>query len=210
VVHNHYQIPGGEDTVVDNEIKMLKNHGHEVIFYSRSNNELKTMSKWRKLGLPFTTIFSFKTYREIKQIIKRENIDIVHVHNTLNMISPSVYYAAFSCNVPVFQTVHNFRLLCPAATFYRDGKICEDCMTKGLKCAVSNKCYRGSKLETLACVLNLKIHRAFGTYKKVNYICLTEFNKQKLLEINSGKREIINPNKIHVKPNFIWNSEAEV
>lgn len=202
IVHNYYQIPGGEDTVVVNEKKLLEEHGYEVLLYSRNNNELKRMSKLQKLCLPFTTVFSIRTYREVKGIIKQNKIDVVHVHNTLNLISPSVYYAAFSTKIPVIQTIHNFRLLCPGAMFYREGRVCEDCLDKGLKCAVSNKCYRGSKVQTLACVLTLKIHRLLGTYKKLNYICLTEFNKEKLLQLNKGKKQIIDPSKVFVKPNF--------
>lgn len=198
IVHNYYQIPGGEDTVVANEKKMLEKHGHKVILYSRNNAELKQMSKIRILFLPFTTVFNLRTYKEIKKQIRRENIDVVHVHNTLNLISPAVYYAARSMKVPVVQTVHNFRLLCPGATFYRDGQICEDCVSKGLKCAVKHKCYRGSRLQTLICVISTKIHRLTGIYGKINYICLTDFNKKKLLELKQIKKE-----RVFVKPNFV-------
>ncbi len=202
IVHNYYQIPGGEDTVVANEKKLLEDNGHEVFLYSRHNNELKKFSLFQKLLLPFTTVFSLKTYQDIKHQIKDKKIDIVHVHNTLSLISPSVYYAAFSCKVPVVQTIHNFRLLCPGATFYRDGHICEDCVSQGLKCALKHKCYRGSFSQTLACVITLKIHRLLGTYKKLNYICLTEFNRQKLLQLNSKDRKIIDDGRVFVKPNF--------
>ncbi|MCD8197553.1 MAG: glycosyltransferase [Lachnospiraceae bacterium] len=205
IVHNYYQIPGGEDTVVANEKKLLEDHGHTVVFYSRNNSELKVMSLVQKLSLPFATIFNFRTYREVKKIIREQHIDIVHVHNTLSLISPSVYYAAFSCKVPVVQTIHNFRLLCPGALFYREGHICEDCVKNGLLCAVKHGCYRGSKLQTLICVTNTKIHRMLGTYRKLNYICLTEFNKEKLLQLNRpGKKQIINPAQIYIKPNFTF------
>lgn len=203
IVHNYYQVPGGEDTVVANEKKMLEDNGHEVILYSRNNSELKELSKFQKLCLPFITVFSFKTYREVKKIIKDKKIDIVHVHNTLNLISPSVYYAAFGHKVPVIQTIHNFRLLCPGATFYRDGVICEDCVSRDLKCAVKHKCYRGSRIQTLACVVTLIVHRLAGTYKKLNYICLTDFNKHKLLQLNSRGKSRICENKVFVKPNFV-------
>ena len=96
IVHNYYQIPGGEDTVVANEKKLLEDHGHEVILYTRHNSELKTLSKIQKLLLPISTIFNFQTYKDVKKIIREEKIEIVHVHNTLNLISPSVYYAAFA------------------------------------------------------------------------------------------------------------------
>lgn len=198
IVHNFYQIPGGEDTVVANEKKMLEDYGHEVRLYTRHNSELKTMGKLGKICLPFTTIFNPCTYREIRRIIEEQKIDIVHVHNTLNLISPSVYYAALSKKVPVVQTIHNFRLLCPGATFYRDGHICEDCVDNGLGCAVKHGCYRGSKLQTLACVVSTKIHRMIGIYGKINYICLTEFNKEKLLQLKQIKKE-----KVFVKPNFV-------
>ena len=145
IVHNYYQVPGGEDTVVANEKKMLEKHGHKVVLYSRNNVELKQMSKSQKIWLAITTVFNPRTYREIKKLIRQENIEIVHVHNTLNLISPAVYYAARSMKVPVIQTIHNFRLLCPGATFYRDGHICEDCVEHGLKCAVKHSCYRKSK-----------------------------------------------------------------
>lgn len=198
IVHNYYQIPGGEDTVVANEKKMLEEHGHKVVLYSRNNSELKEMSKLKKLTFPVTTIFNPRTYKEIKKLIKKENIEIVHVHNTLNLISPAVYYAARSMKVPVVQTIHNFRLLCPGATFYRDGHICEDCVKHGLKCAVKHSCYRGSRIQTLACVISTWFHRMTGIYGKINYICLTEFNKNKLLELKQ-----IKPERVFVKPNFV-------
>lgn len=198
IVHNYYQIPGGEDIVVANEKKMLEEHGHKVVLYCRNNTELKQMSKLQKLLLPVTTIFNPKTYKKIKKLIKDEKIEVVHVHNTLNLISPSVYYAARTMKVPVVQTVHNFRLLCPNATFYRDGHICEDCVQHGLKCAIKHNCYRGSRIQTLACVLSISLHRMMGIYGKLNYICLTAFNKEKLLSIKQ-----IHDERVFVKPNFV-------
>lgn len=200
IVHNYYQISGGEDVVVANEKKMLEKYGHTTFLYSRKNSELKKLSKFQKSRFFFTVIFNIKTYKEIKEIIHNQHIDIVHVHNTLFLISPAVYYAAKNCNVPVIQTIHNFRMLCPAATFYR-GHICEDCITKGFFCAVKHGCYRNSKLQTLACVISIKFHRMTGIYKKIFYICLTDFNKQKLLNLKQIKR-----NQIFVKPNFCENN----
>ena len=196
-VHNYYKIPGGEATVVANEIKLLRDHGHKVILYSRNNQELDGMNPARKLLLPFSTIFNIRTYREIKKIIKEQQVDIVHVHNTLNLVSPAVYYAARSAQKPVVQTIHNFRLLCPAATFYRDGHVCEDCVNHGLTCALKHRCYRNSFVQTLACVLSTGIHRILGIYGKINYICLTDFNKEKLLQLKQIKQT-----QVYVKPNF--------
>lgn len=202
LVHNYYQIPGGEDAVVANEKKLLEEHGHRVIMYTRSNNEIKEYSRSQKIAMPLTTIFNFGVYKEIKRIISENEIDIVHVHNTLNVISPAVYYASLRCKVPVVQTVHNFRLVCPGATFYRDGHICEDCLKSGLGCAVKHNCYRNSKIQTLACVLTTAVHRVLGIYKKINYICLTEFTKEKI-------SSVADPQKVYVKPNFVYDQKGE-
>jgi glycosyltransferase involved in cell wall biosynthesis len=189
IVHNYYQISGGEDTVVAGEKHMLEEHGHEVILYSRSNAELKSMSMCQKLLLPFITVFNFRTYRSVKKLIKDRHIEIVHVHNTLSLISPAVYYAARACNVPIVQTIHNFRLLCPGAAFYRNGHICEDCVNHGLWCAVKHRCYRNSSLQTMLCTISTKVHRITGIYKHINYICLTNFNKDKLLKLKQISKD---------------------
>lgn len=198
MIHNYYQIGGGEHTVFENEVEMLRKNGHEVVIYTRNNDELKT-SKIKYLLSPFTTIWSFKTYFQVKKIIKVNNIDIVHCHNTFPLISPSVYYAARSLKVPVIQTIHNFRFLCPSGIFYRDGHICEDCRTNNsFRCALKNRCYRNSKIQTMIAVAMLKFHRIIGTYKKISYIFLTEFNKTKF-----DKLIDINGENVYIKPNFV-------
>lgn len=203
-IHNFYQIPGGEDVVVRNEKQLLEEHGHQVFSYYRSNKELNEGGKVRKLLIPFTAVFSIQTYREVRKIIREEHIDIVHVHNTLMMVSPSVFYAAFSSGVPVVQTLHNFRMLCPAGSFFRDNVICEECVEHGMGCAVKHKCYRNSKLQTMVSTAILKIHRFLGTYYRVNFICLTEFNRNKLLSSLNPEKKIVDPRRVYIKPNFTF------
>lgn len=200
-VHNYYQISGGEDTVVANEKKMMESCGHTVISYVRRNEEIRSSGILRRVWLGMNSFFSLKTYREVKDIIKKEEIDIVHVHNTVPLISPSVFYAALRSHVPVVQTIHNFRPLCPNGILYRDGAVCEECLDKGLLCAVRHRCYRGSVLQTALLAGNIWFYRKIGLYKKINLIALTEFNKEKLLSINK-KRTYIDPDRVFVKPNF--------
>lgn len=144
LVHDYYQVPGGEDVVVANEKHLLETHGHAAALYARRNEEISRMGALEKIRSALGMFFSIRTYREVRRSIRENRISLVHVHNTLPLIGPAVYYAAFREGVPVVQTVHNFRLLCPNALFYRDGHICEDCTKKGLHCAVKHRCYRGT------------------------------------------------------------------
>lgn len=202
IVHNAYKIPGGEDSVVANELQLLRDAGHEVTLYQKNNAEMDSYSLFQKLLLPFRSIYSRKTYREVRALIREHRIDLVHVHNTLLVISPSVYDAARSLGIPVVQTIHNYRLLCPNALFLRDGQICQDCLSHGLRQSVKHACYRGSRSQTLIVSLMLAYHRRRGTYRRLSYICLTDFNKSMLLRLSLHGKPLLSPAQIFVKPNF--------
>ena len=211
IVHNYYQYPGGEGTVVENEKQMLEKNGHFVCLYSKNNSEIKNYNLFKKILLPINYLFNIKTYFDIKRIIKKYDIDIVHIHNTINIISKSVYFVAKKNNIPIVQTIHNFRFLCPNGLLYRDGKICEECLKDGLHCAMKHKCYRNSFLESLLSVVNIKQLLNSKVLNSINYICFSEFNKSKLLLLNEiyGK-EIINSNKVYIKPNYTITYKGKV
>ncbi|MEZ0537038.1 glycosyltransferase family 4 protein [Caldicellulosiruptoraceae bacterium PP1] len=197
IVHNYYQIKGGEDVVVNNEALMLKKRGHNVFFYERFNKEIVEYGMIKKIKLFLNTIFSIKTYKEIKNIIKKNNIDIVHVHNTLPLISSSVYWASKKMNVPVIQTLHNYRFVCPNAILFRNDNICEDCLNKNILQALKYKCYRNSFIATLSIIITLLLNSFIKSYDKVNaYILLTPFMKDKLHNFLDKKR-------VFIKPNFV-------
>ncbi len=200
IVHNRYSIAGGEDRVVQEEKALLEKYGHEVVLYEKSNSELEAIPKVGYALWVKRLIFNRKTYQEVREILRTRQIDIMYVHNTFLMISPSVYYAAVELGIPVIQTIHNFRMFCPGALLYRDGKICEECITQGLSAALRHGCYHQSKAQTLMSCLILKYHRLRGIYRKLSYICLTDFSRQKFVE---GMGKYIDPNRVYVKPNYL-------
>ncbi len=195
LVHCHYRLAGGEDAVFADERAMLEAHGHKVFPYERTN-------EGGTLAMGLQAVFSLKTWREVRSLIRRHRIDLVHVHNTLLTVSPSVFWAARSLGVPVVQTLHNFRLFCPNGVLLRNGRVCEDCPRKpaGLWQAVGHRCYRGSLAQSAVCAFIYAFHRLLGTYKWVNLICLTDFDRQKLLDFNA-RRPVFDPVRLFVKPN---------
>jgi glycosyltransferase involved in cell wall biosynthesis len=198
VVHNQYREPGGEDVAFAQERELLKRGGHEVVSYCRTNDEAKEYSGLQQLHLLKQVVWAQDTYREISSLLRRERPHLVHVHNTFMMVSPSVYAACFHAQVPVVQTLHNYRLLCPAGAFFRDGKACEECADHSLWRSVRYSCYRESRIETSAVALMLAVHRNLRTWTRVDcYIALTEFTRQKFVQ--GG----LPPDKVVVKPNFV-------
>lgn len=204
LVHNSYQLPGGEDGVYQRERDLLRANGNEVIEYWRTNHEIEQYSLVQRLTLGMNTIWSSESRRDFSDVLSRSKPDIAHVHNTFMVISPSIYSACHEHGVPVVQTLHNYRLLCPAANFYRDGKPCHDCQST-LGHSVLHACYRGSRSSTAAVAAMIAWHRASGTYSKfVNqFVALTEFSRSNF--VASG----FAPAKITVKPNFVYSDPGE-
>ena len=198
-VHNSYQQAGGEDVVFAQECRNLERAGHTVVAYHRSNSETENRVPFGRLALAKDTVWSTHTRRDFAALLAREAPDLVHVHNTFVMISPSIYSACAEKGVPVVQTLHNFRLMCPAAFFFREGKVCEDCAHDGLWSAVRHGCYRGSRAATATVALMLAAHRALGTWRDSidSYIALTAFSRAKFVAAG------FSPDKMFVKPNFV-------
>ena len=199
MVHNFYRNRGGECAVFEAEQRMLRDAGHTVVTYTRNSREIDTYGVWRRSALALRTIWADDSYREIASLLRREKPDVAHFTNTFPLISPSAYNACDKARVPVVQSIHNYRLLCPAATLWRDGAVCEECMDHSLLRSVKHACYRRSRPTTAVLATMLAFHRWRGTYSNRvdRYIALTEFARAKLVE--GGLPE----ERIAVKPNFV-------
>jgi len=195
-VHNAYQHKGGEDSVVAEEIALLESHGHQVETYFRHNDDIAGLAS---LSVAQQTLWSSRTTQEIVALIDRFRPDIIHIHNTFPLISPSLYWAAGGAGVPVVQTLHNFRLMCLNALFMRGGRVCEDCLGHVPWRGVVRRCYRDSPAASGVLGAMLVLHRGLGTYrnKVARYIALNEFCRSKFIEGGLPAERVV------VKPNFV-------
>jgi len=199
VIHNSYRQPGGEDILVEQERALLQHSGHEVIEYRRSNHETNILGLWGKFTLPKRVVWAGNTIQDLRALIHQEKPDVVHFHNTFLLISPSAYYACRETGVPVVQTLHNYRLICPTAIFYRDGHVCEDCLGKTPWPSIVHACYCESRAKTGVVAAMLTVHRWLRTWQEQVdvYIALTEFARKKFIEGGLPSEKIV------VKPNFV-------
>lgn len=197
LAHNFYQLGGGEDSVFYAEAALLEQHGLAPLRYVLHNKQIEHMSGISVAG---KTIWNRQVHRELAELVRNQSIDVVHFHNTFPLISPAAYSAVRSAGAAVVQTLHNYRMLCPAAVLFRDGHACDDCLTKKLKLpAIQHKCYRGSLGATTVLTAALAYHHWRGTFEHdVDlYVSPSEAARKKYLE--AGMR----PGHIVVKPHFI-------
>ena len=180
LVHNRYQRPGGEDHVFETEAALLDAGGHAVARLEMHNDAANGLSK---AELARRTVWSREGHRAVEAAARAHRADVVHFHNTLPLVSPAGYYGARAAGAAVVQTIHNFRLVCPAAVLFRDGHVCESCVGKTLALpGVRHGCYRGSRAATLAVATMTAVHHALGTWATAvdRYIAITPFMRDTL------------------------------
>jgi glycosyltransferase involved in cell wall biosynthesis len=139
-LHNRYRQQGGEDAVVSTEAELLRKEGHEVRTFVTANPADEKQAIRRLLVAPWNPASAARVRRLAADVLP----DIAHVHNTWYSLTPSVLAALRRLGIPVVMTLHNYRLLCAAATLFRDGSPCTDCVGSHPWHAVAHRCYRDS------------------------------------------------------------------
>ncbi len=194
-VHCFYKMYGGEDQVIENEKRILTNHLHNIDILSQNNTIIT------QRNLLYYAVNSLWNQKAYLSILKNGcSYDVIHIHNTFPIISPSIIHAANRKNIPVVQTLHNFRLLCPNALLMRNNNVCEDCIGKVVPWpGILHCCYRNSFSASVITATMLSLHRIIGTYQNYVdiFIALTEFEKRKFIQGGLPAEKIV------VKPNFI-------
>jgi glycosyltransferase involved in cell wall biosynthesis len=197
IVHNYYQKPGGEEQIFAMEAAMLESHGHEVLYYTVHNDQVFGINPLR---LAKNTLWNSQVYQELKSLVHREKPQVVHFHNTFPLISPAAYYAVKEAGAAVVQTLHNYRLLCANGLFFRQGRVCEDCLGKSLPLpGVMHSCYRGNQAASAIVASMLGFHTLLGTWQhQIDvFIVHSRFAMEKFIQGGLPAKKLVH------KPNFL-------
>jgi glycosyltransferase involved in cell wall biosynthesis len=197
VVHNRYRLSAGEDESVRLEIELLRRNGDDIELLGADNDSLDLAGT---LVAGLTIVWNHAAYWRLRRLIRAFGPDVISVHNVMPQLSPSIYYAARAEGVPAVQTLHNFRLICPAGTLMRNGGVCLSCLGKGFALpGIRHACYRKSRLATAAVAAMSGVHNVVKTWRDVvpMYIALTEFSRRLFIEHG------LPAGRIAIKPNFV-------
>lgn len=197
LVHSYYQQSGGEEAVFHAEVELLRSRGHTVQTFTVHNRELAQLDAARQAA---ATVWNAQARRALREAIRSSAPEVVHFHNTFPALSPAVYYAARAEHVPVVQTLHNYRLLCPNALFFRNGAPCEACLGRAVAWpGVVHACYRQSRAASGVVATMLAVHRALRTWHRLVdvFVAPSAFARRKLIEGGLPADRLV------VKPNFV-------
>lgn len=203
-VHTRYRQAGGEERAVEAERVLLEAADIDVRQVIFDNADLReSRSLIGDLRLAGSAVWSRSAAHRVASAIREHRPHVVHVHNTFAAASPSVYRAATALGVAVVQTLHNYRMVCPAATLFRAGQSCTDCVGALLPVpAVVHACVRESHLQSAVAAATLTTHRALGTYSRHvrRYIALTEFQRALVIHALPQDRVVVVPNFLDPDP----------
>jgi glycosyltransferase involved in cell wall biosynthesis len=199
VVHNRHRSeqPSGEDRVVEQEHALLAGAGHVVTMFGRHSDAIADMSLLRKAAVPLKVPWNPAVRSELAAHLRAQRPDVVHIHGTFPLLSPSVVAACADVDVPAVSTLHNYFQACPVGTLYRAGRICTDCVGRIPLPAVQHGCYRNSRVATVPLAVNLAVNRHRWWSGVERFFCLSNAQRQTLIEAGMP------PARLGVKPNFV-------
>lgn len=191
--HNLFREIGGQNRFIQWEINELEKRGHEIILYAKDSRDIEQYSLLKKMLIPFECIYSQRSYKEVIKIIEKYNPDVAHVHNVFPLISPSIYYAIKKKKIPIVQTIHDYRILCPNGLFFTHGKICDTCKYGNTYYAIRNKCLHNSYWISAIYALSIGFHHLIAdTFRKQidKYIAISNITASKMIEGNISEERI--------------------
>jgi glycosyltransferase involved in cell wall biosynthesis len=198
VLHSRYLTgaASGENRVVDDEVRVLLEAGHEVASWQPSVDPSSS-----RLELAVDAVWSRHAMREVRRLVHEHRPEVVHVHSLYPRLSPAILREV-PRRVPIVMTLHNFRLMCLPATYVRNGAICEDCAGRLPWRGVVHACYRGSRSASAVLGASIAVHRMLRTLARVHtFLAVSGFVRDKHVEVG------LDPSRIRVKSNFAWPTE---
>jgi glycosyltransferase involved in cell wall biosynthesis len=197
VVHNRYRSeqPSGENNVVDAEVTLLAEGGHQVSLFERRSDDIASMPLPRKAVVPLMVPWNPAVRKELAARLRASRPDVVHIHNTFPLLSPSVVAACADAGVPAVATLHNYTMVCPPGTLHRDGRICTECVGGSPLPAVKHGCYRGSSAATIPMAASMVANRRRWWTGVSRFFCISAAQRDLLVSAGMpGERMVVKHN----------------
>ena len=230
LVNKYFYPRGGSENVFFDTGQLLREKGHEVIFFSM-NHPQNAPSEYNKyfinnidyekgglgntINVSLKLLYSVEAKRKIKKLINESRPHIAHLHNIHHQMSPSILDALKHYNIPVVMTLHDYKMICASYTMLHHGNVCEDCKGHKYYYCFFKKCLKNSTAKSALSTVEMYLHhRIIHIYNNVDiFISPSNFLKNKLEEFGFGSKIVHLPNFLKLDefcPQFGWNENSIV
>lgn len=215
-VNKFYYIKGGAESYFFSLNNLCIEKGHEIIPFSMkdeknvyseyekyfiNNINYENMNLKTKIINTAKIVYSFEAEKKIKSIIRDTNPDLAHLHIFQHQMSPSIIHSLKQAGIPIVNTVHDLKVICPNYKMLNEKGICEKCKGHKYYNCLVNSCTKGSKLYSAVNMFEAYLHKYLKSYSYVDkYICPSEFYRKKFIEFGIPESKVVNiPNFVDVK-----------
>ncbi len=207
-INKFFYLRGGAERYFFDLSEMLLKNGHEVIPFALADSE-NHYSKHNKYFINKVNLDKFSIKNVIKvfynydaairldRLIKETKPDIAHLHNIYHQLSPAIINVLKKYNIPIVQTIHDYKIICPNYKLYANNAFCRKCAGRKYRNCFKNKCVKKSYAKSFIAMMEAYLHnKILHTYDKVDvFLAHTNFVKNILVEfgINGERIKIISP-----------------
>lgn len=195
MVGQNYRITGGSDRVLFDQMHLLNEMGHEVAPFCASHQDnLETpWSDYFPAGANFDApsitdvanyVYSKAAKKNISRLLQEFNPDIVHCHIYYGKLTASILPEIKAKGVPLVQTLHEYKLVCPVYTMQSSGQDCQKCAGFKFYNAVTNRCNRGSLVRSLLSCAESYTSLALGSVGAFDhFFAVSDYLRNKVIEM---------------------------
>jgi glycosyltransferase involved in cell wall biosynthesis len=141
IVHNFYTHLTGEDLIVEEAVRILKNSKKiEVAEYYKYSKDFQKLSWVKKILTLLKTNMPFYIPKEFKETLDREKPDLIQIHNLTPLINIWILRELKIRKLPILYYINNYRLFCPRGTCFLKDRPCTSCADKSLIFCIINNC----------------------------------------------------------------------
>jgi glycosyltransferase involved in cell wall biosynthesis len=213
---NNYWFPrGGPETYCFNLIDLLEQKGHDTFILSSENPMNRFPAPRHAYVKPINIVnpglmdiarfvYSRKSASALKVLLRTAVPDIAHLHVYYGNLTSSVLAVLKKADIPVVQSLHDYRLICPVSTMTCNGDICEACGGRDFWHAVMRRCNRGSVARSALSAVESYVSSFSGAVDKIDhFIAVSHFMRSKVIQHG------VPPSKVTTIHNFVDASKYE-
>ncbi len=201
-ISQNYYVRGGSDRYFFSLGELLEKQGHHVIPFasSQTQNQPTVWSKYFPEGVNFEKpslrdisrfIYSAPAAKAIDRLVRDNQPQIAHLHIYYGQLTSSILSPLQNAGIPVIQTLHEYKLVCPIYSMISHGEVCEDCQGQNFWKAVIKKCNRGSLSRSVLSAVEAYVSQQLGAVDLVDhFITVSDFQRRKLIELGVPKEKL--------------------
>ena len=194
-VSQRHRVYGGSDRYFFALAKILQECGHSVIPFTthHSNNLPTSWSNYFPEAVNFEApsfkdicrfVYSKSANDSMRRMLENIPIDIAHLHIYYGQLTASILTPLQEARVPIVQTLHEYKIVCPVYTLVSNGEICQACKGHAFWNATLKRCNRGSVARSLLSTVESYVSKALGSVRNIDhFITVSNFQREKVIEL---------------------------